>query len=101
VDGRQLRMAADAAPLVERVVREFASVTPRHHDRIEMTVCGRLQLLEAVQEFDPDGGESFAEFALPRIRGAIAGSLLHDGLVPMDPFDPRLGDGTAPGEPLR
>ena len=93
MDDQQLRIVAHAAPLVERVVREFSSVAPRHLDRIDMTVRGRLQLVEAVEEFDPDGGQSFAEFALPRVRGAIAGAFLEDGAVPMDPFDaPAVGE---------
>jgi DNA-directed RNA polymerase specialized sigma subunit len=88
VDGRRVELVAAAAPLVERVVREFAPAMPRHLDRLEMAVRGRLQLIEAVEDFDPDGAESFAEFALPRVRGAIAESLLDEGIVSLDPLDP-------------
>ncbi len=88
MDGRRVELVAAAAPLVERVVREFAPAMPRHLDRLEMAVRGRLQLIEAVEDFDPDGAESFAEFALPRVRGAIAESLLDVSLEPLDPLDP-------------
>lgn len=88
MDGRRVELVASAAPLVERVVREFAPAMPRHLDRLEMAVRGRLQLIEAVEDFDPDGTQSFAEFALPRVRGAIAEALLDEGIVSLDPLDP-------------
>ena len=94
MDGRRVELVAGASPLVERVVREFAPAMPRHLDRIEMTVRGRLRLLEAVEDFDPDGAESFADFALPRVRGAIAEALLVEGLVARDPLS---ADGDASG----
>lgn len=88
MDGRRIELVAAAAPLVERVVREFVPAMPRHLDRLEMAVRGRLQLIEAVEDFDLDGAQSFAEFALPRVRGAIAEALLDEGIVSLDPLAP-------------
>jgi RNA polymerase sigma factor for flagellar operon FliA len=65
---------------------------PRHLDRLEMAVRGRLQLIEAVESFDPDEGEEFATYALPRVRGAIAEALLEEGIVTLDPLDPSILD---------
>jgi DNA-directed RNA polymerase specialized sigma subunit len=99
VDGQRVDLVASAAPLVERVVREFAPAMPRHLDRLEMAVRGRLQLIEAVEDFDVDGPQSFAEFALPRVRGAIAEALLNEGIVSLDPLDPTSTSPTDLGRP--
>jgi RNA polymerase sigma factor (sigma-70 family) len=53
-------------PLVESLADRYAGRRSERHDLVEV---GSLGLVDAIDRFDPDGGDEFAAFAVPIIAG--------------------------------
>ena len=62
-------------PMVEAMARSLAARLPPPADLDELVSAGRLGLVEAAGRYDPHRGVSFADFARPRVRGAMLDTL--------------------------
>ncbi len=58
-------------PFVRHLLAKLAPKLPPIVDLDDMEAAGRLGLLHAVKNFDPDVGKSFMAFSKKRIRGAM------------------------------
>ena len=74
-------------PLVRTVVGRLAMSLPPHVDQEELYSSGLVGLLNAVRNFDPEGGSSFESYARVRIRGAIFDELRRLDWVPRSVHD--------------
>src|SRR4051812_39824441 len=62
-------------PLVRTVVDRIKLRVPAHIDADDLYSVGITGLLAAVRKFDPSQGNTFAGYAMMRIRGAILDEL--------------------------
>ena len=69
-------------PLVRTVVGRLAMNLPAHVDIDDLYSSGLVGLLNAVRNFDPNGGSSFESYARVRIRGAVFDELRRMDWVP-------------------
>ena len=69
-------------PLVRTVVGRLAMSLPMHIDIDDLYSSGLVGLLEAVRNFDPNGGSSFEAYARVRIRGTVFDELRRLDWVP-------------------
>ncbi|MFA6543922.1 MAG: FliA/WhiG family RNA polymerase sigma factor [Limisphaerales bacterium] len=69
-------------PLVKTVVGRIAMSLPAHVDINDLHSAGLVGLLQAVRQFDPQGGSSFESYARVRIRGNILDELRRLDWVP-------------------
>lgn len=69
-------------PLVKTVVGRLAMSLPSHVDIADLHSSGLVGLLNAVRNYDPQGGSSFGSYARVRIRGAILDELRRLDWVP-------------------
>jgi RNA polymerase sigma factor for flagellar operon FliA len=74
-------------PLVKTVVGRLAMTLPPHVDVEDLYSSGLVGLLNAVRQFDPQGGSSFEAYARVRIRGAIFDELRRLDWVPRSVHD--------------
>jgi RNA polymerase sigma factor FliA len=74
-------------PLVRQVVGRLAMSLPSHVDTDDLYSSGLVGLLNAVRQFDPDGGSTFESYARVRIRGAIFDELRRLDWVPRSVHD--------------
>ena len=74
-------------PLVKNVVGRLALSLPPHVDSEDLYSAGLVGLLNAVRNFDPEGGSSFESYARVRIRGAIFDELRRLDWVPRSIHD--------------
>ncbi|HTI70741.1 MAG TPA: FliA/WhiG family RNA polymerase sigma factor [Candidatus Limnocylindria bacterium] len=74
-------------PLVKNVVGRLAMSLPPHVDSEDLYSAGLVGLLNAVRNFDPEGGSSFESYARVRIRGAIFDELRRLDWVPRSIHD--------------
>ena len=68
--------------LVKNVVGRLAMSLPSHVDIDDLYSSGLVGLLNAVRNYDPQGGSSFASYAHVRIRGSIFDELRRLDWVP-------------------
>lgn len=73
--------------LVRQVVGRLAMSMPSHVDQDDLYSSGLVGLLNAVRNFDPQGGSSFESYARVRIRGAIFDELRRLDWVPRSVHD--------------
>jgi RNA polymerase sigma factor for flagellar operon FliA len=69
-------------PLVRTVLGRMAMSLPAHADLDDLHSAGLIGLLNAVRNFDPEGGSSFETYARIRIRGAVLDELRRLDWVP-------------------
>lgn len=69
-------------PLVKTVVGRLAMSLPSHVDIDDLYSSGLVGLLNAVRNYDPQGGSSFGSYAQVRIRGSIFDELRRLDWVP-------------------
>lgn len=62
-------------PLVKQVAGRLALGLPPHVEEEELTACGIIGLLEALERYNPASEASFKTFATWRIRGAMLDEL--------------------------
>jgi len=74
-------------PLVRQVVGRLAMSMPAHVDQDDLYSSGLVGLLNAVRNFDPQGGSTFESYARVRIRGAIFDELRRLDWVPRSVHD--------------
>lgn len=73
--------------LVRQVVGRLAMSMPAHVDQDDLYSSGLVGLLNAVRNFDPQGGSTFESYARVRIRGAIFDELRRLDWVPRSVHD--------------
>jgi RNA polymerase sigma factor for flagellar operon FliA len=73
--------------LVRQVVGRLAMSMPSHVDQDDLYSSGLVGLLNAVRNFDPQGGSTFESYARVRIRGAIFDELRRLDWVPRSVHD--------------
>lgn len=64
----------DHLPLVEEALRRLGRRLPSHVDRDDLAGAGRVALVQAARQFDPERG-TFAAFASRRLAGAMLDEL--------------------------
>lgn len=74
-------------PLVKTVVGRVAINLPSHVNLDDLTSAGLVGLLNAVRNYDPEGGSSFESYARVRIRGAVLDELRRLDWVPRSVHD--------------
>src|SRR6185436_17740263 len=74
-------------PLVKTVVGRLAMTLPPHVDIEDLYSSGLVGLLNAVRNFDPQGGSTFETYARVRIRGAVFDELRRLDWVPRSVHD--------------
>lgn len=74
-------------PLVKTVVGRVAINLPAHVNIDDLNSAGLVGLLNAVRNFDPEGGSSFESYARVRIRGAVLDELRRLDWVPRSVHD--------------
>jgi RNA polymerase sigma factor for flagellar operon FliA len=74
-------------PLVKNVVGRLAMSLPPHVDVEDLYSAGLVGLLNAVRNFDPQGGSTFESYARVRIRGTIFDELRRMDWVPRSIHD--------------
>ena len=101
-------------PLVRTVVGRLAMTLPSHVDLDDLYSSGLVGLLNAIRNFDPQGGSSFEAYARVRVRGAVFDELRRLDWVPrsvhdkarkvqtvMQELEQRKGDIPTPAEVAR
>ncbi len=73
--------------LVRQVVGRLAMNLPSHVDMDDLYSSGLVGLLNAVRQFDPNGGSTFESYARVRIRGAVFDELRRLDWVPRSVHD--------------
>lgn len=74
-------------PLVRAVVGRIAMTLPSHVDPDDLFSAGLVGLLNAVRNYNPDGGSSFEAYARVRIRGAVLDELRRLDWIPRSVHD--------------
>jgi RNA polymerase sigma factor FliA len=75
-------MVREHISLVRTVVGRLAMTLPPHVDMDDLFSSGLVGLLNAVRNYDPQGGSSFESYARVRIRGAVLDELRRLDWVP-------------------
>lgn len=84
---KEAELVQQHLPLVRTVVGRLALNLPAHVDIDDLYSSGLVGLLNAVRNFDPSGGSSFAAYARVRIRGAVFDELRQLDWVPRSVHD--------------
>ncbi len=69
-------------PLVKTLVGRIAMTLPSHVEADDLYGVGMVGLLNAIRNYDPEGGSTFESYARVRIRGAILDELRRLDWVP-------------------
>jgi RNA polymerase sigma factor for flagellar operon FliA len=69
-------------PLVKTLVGRIAMTLPAHVEADDLYSAGLVGLLNAIRNYDPEGGSTFESYARVRIRGAIFDELRRLDWVP-------------------
>ena len=69
-------------PLVKTLVGRIAMTLPSHVEADDLFGVGMVGLLNAIRNYDPEGGSTFESYARVRIRGAIFDELRRLDWVP-------------------
>lgn len=83
----EAEMVEEYLPLVKQVVGRLAMSLPPHVDIEDLYSSGLVGLLNAVRNFDPQGGSSFESYARVRIRGSVYDELRRLDWVPRSVHD--------------
>lgn len=75
-------LVCDYLPLVKTMVGRIAMTLPAHVEADDLYSAGMVGLLNALRNYDPQGGSSFESYARVRIRGAIFDELRRLDWVP-------------------
>lgn len=74
-EGLRDALIQEYLPLVKQVAGRLALGLPAHVEEEELTACGIIGLLEALERYNPSSEASFKTFATWRIRGAMLDEL--------------------------
>jgi RNA polymerase sigma factor for flagellar operon FliA len=69
-------------PLVKTLVGRIAMTLPSHVEADDLYSAGMVGLLNAIRNYDPEGGSTFESYARVRIRGSIFDELRRLDWVP-------------------
>jgi RNA polymerase sigma factor for flagellar operon FliA len=75
-------LVQDYLPLVKTLVGRMAMTLPAHVELEDLYSAGLVGLLNAVRNYDPQGGSTFESYARVRIRGSILDELRRLDWVP-------------------
>jgi RNA polymerase sigma factor FliA len=78
----EAELVEDYLPLVKTLVGRMAMTLPAHIEMEELYSAGWVGLLNAVRNYDPQGGSTFESYARVRIRGTILDELRRLDWVP-------------------
>src|SRR5262245_14618400 len=70
------------APLVKYVASRVATGLPSSVDQADLVSYGMFGLIDALEKFEPERGNKFETYAIPRIKGAIIDELRAMDWVP-------------------
>jgi RNA polymerase sigma factor for flagellar operon FliA len=84
---KENEMVQEYLPLVKNVVGRLAMSLPPHVDVEDLYSAGLVGLLNAIRNFDPQGGSTFESYARVRIRGTIFDELRRMDWVPRSVHD--------------
>jgi RNA polymerase sigma factor FliA len=84
---KENELVQEYLPLVKNVVGRLAMSLPPHVDVEDLYSAGLVGLLNAVRNYDPEGGSTFESYARVRIRGAIFDELRRLDWVPRSVHD--------------
>jgi RNA polymerase sigma factor FliA len=76
------QLVRDYLPLVKTLVGRIAMTLPAHVEAEDLYSAGMVGLLNAVRNYDPQGGSTFESYARVRIRGTIFDELRRLDWVP-------------------
>jgi RNA polymerase sigma factor for flagellar operon FliA len=76
------RLILHYAPLVKYVASRVATGLPSSVDMADLVSYGMFGLIDALERFEPERGNRFETYAIPRIRGAIIDELRAMDWVP-------------------
>jgi RNA polymerase sigma factor for flagellar operon FliA len=76
------RLILHYAPLVKYVASRVATGLPSSVDQADLVSYGMFGLIDALEKFDPERGNKFETYAIPRIKGAIIDELRAMDWVP-------------------
>lgn len=79
---REAELVEHYLPLVRAIVNRLASSLPSHVDVDNLRSVGMIGLMNALRNFDPQGGSSFESYARVRIRGSLLDELRKIDWVP-------------------
>jgi len=80
-DARE-RLILHYAPLVKYVASRVATGLPASVEQADLVSYGMFGLIDALEKFEPDRGNKFETYAIPRIKGAIIDELRAMDWVP-------------------
>lgn len=69
------KLIMDYLPLVKKIVSKIAINLPDHIEKEDLINAGIVGLIQAIDRFDPEMGNTLATFASYRIKGSIIGEL--------------------------
>jgi RNA polymerase sigma factor for flagellar operon FliA len=69
------RLVLAYSPMVKYLAAKKVRELPSHCELDDLTSCGLIALIEAVERFDPRKGASFEQYAWTRVAGAIVDEL--------------------------
>jgi RNA polymerase sigma factor for flagellar operon FliA len=76
------RLILHYAPLVKYVASRVATGLPSSVDQADLVSYGMFGLIDALEKFDPERGNKFETYAIPRIKSAIIDELRAMDWVP-------------------
>jgi RNA polymerase sigma factor for flagellar operon FliA len=76
------RLILHYAPLVKYVASRVATGLPSSVDQADLVSYGMFGLIDALEKFEPERGNKFETYAIPRIKGAIIDELRAMDWVP-------------------
>ncbi len=79
---REAELVEHYIPLVRAIVNRLAASLPSHVDVDNLRSVGMIGLLNALRNYDPEGGSSFESYARVRIRGSLLDELRKIDWVP-------------------
>lgn len=68
-------MITEYLPFVKKIIQRIAVYLPSHIDKDDLLHAGIIGLIQSIDRYDPDRGNSLATYAQFRIRGAILSEL--------------------------
>lgn len=79
---READLIVHYLPLVRAIVNRLAASLPSHVDVDNLRSVGMIGLMNALRNYDPQGGSSFESYARVRIRGSLLDELRKIDWVP-------------------
>lgn len=79
---REANLVDHYLPLVRAIVNRMAASLPSHVDIDNLRSVGMIGLLNALRNYDPEGGSSFESYARVRVRGSLLDELRKIDWVP-------------------